>query len=85
MVEASLTAIGLIDLFDTIVTIEDTGVPKPAPDLFLLAARNLNIDPAACHVFEDSDEGIEAAHRAGMTVTDVRPYYRSDPSRWQEA
>ena len=82
VVTASLTAIGLIELFDTVVTIEDTGVPKPAPDLFLKAADNLNIDPKACHVFEDSDEGIEAAQRAGMTVTDIRPYYQSDPATW---
>lgn len=82
VVMASLTAIGVVDLFDTIVAIEDTGVPKPAPDLFLKAAANLNVDPGACHVFEDSDEGIEAAHRAGMAVTDIRPYYQSDPASW---
>ena len=82
VVTASLKAIGLMDRFDTIVTIEDTGVPKPAPDLFLRAAGNMGIAPGRCHVFEDSDEGIEAAHRAGMTFTDIRAYYRSDPATW---
>ncbi|MBW8883026.1 MAG: HAD family phosphatase [Asticcacaulis sp.] len=82
MVSASLRAIGLVDLFDTIVTIEDTGVPKPAPDLFLKAAANMAVGPEACHVFEDSDEGVEAARRAGMTVTDIRPFYQSDPATW---
>ncbi|ESQ89083.1 haloacid dehalogenase [Asticcacaulis sp. AC460] len=82
MVMASLGAIGLTDFFESIVTIEDTGVGKPAPDLFLKAATNLRVAPGLCHVFEDSDQGIEAAHRAGMTVTDIRPYYQSDPAEW---
>jgi beta-phosphoglucomutase-like phosphatase (HAD superfamily) len=82
MVMASLGAIGLTEFFESIVTIEDTGVGKPAPDLFLKAAGNLGVVPELCHVFEDSDQGIEAAHRAGMTVTDIRPYYQSDPAGW---
>lgn len=45
--------------------------PKPAPDLFLHAARALGIPPAACLVFEDSDPGTEAALAAGMTVVQV--------------
>lgn len=82
MVDTSLKTIGLIDLFDTIVTIEDVATGKPAPDLFLKAAANLGIAPERCHVFEDSNEGIQAAHRAGMAVTDVRPFYQPDPSTW---
>lgn len=82
MVMASLGAIGLTEFFDSIVTIEDTGIGKPAPDLFLKAAANLGVAPKLCHVFEDSEQGIEAAHRAGMTVTDIRPYYQSDPASW---
>lgn len=42
--------------------------PKPAPDLFLLAAQTLGVSPADCLVFEDSDPGAEAAVAAGMTV-----------------
>lgn len=45
--------------------------PKPAPDLFLHAARGLGADPARCLVFEDSDPGTEAALAAGMTVVQV--------------
>lgn len=41
---------------------------KPAPDLFLHAARRMGVPPAACVVIEDSAAGIEAARRAGMTV-----------------
>ena len=39
---------------------------KPAPDIFLLAARLLRVDPAECLVFEDAEKGVIAAHRAGM-------------------
>ena len=82
VVRASLQAIGLLDVFGTIVTIEDTGVGKPAPDLFLKAAANLDVLPAHALVFEDSNEGIEAARRAGMRCVDIRPYYTSDQSLW---
>ena len=82
MVEASLKAIGLADAFDTVVTIEDVAAGKPAPDLFLKAATNLGVAPALCHVFEDSDEGLEAARRAGMAATDIRPFYQPDPAGW---
>ena len=82
MVEASLKAVGLADAFDTVVTIEDVIAGKPSPDLFLKAANNLGVPPALCHVFEDSDEGLEAARRAGMAATDIRPYYQPDPNLW---
>jgi beta-phosphoglucomutase len=39
---------------------------KPHPDIFLEAARQLGVPPAACVVFEDAPLGLEAAHRAGM-------------------
>ncbi len=45
--------------------------PKPAPDLFLHAARGLGVDPADCLVFEDSDPGADGAVAAGMTVVQV--------------
>ena len=41
---------------------------KPAPDIFLLAARRLGVDPAECLVFEDAPTGTEAALAAGMSV-----------------
>ncbi len=41
---------------------------KPAPDLFLHAAREMGVEPKDCIVIEDSPAGIEAAHRAGMTA-----------------
>ena len=73
IVEATLTAAGLLGLFDAVVTVDDPGMKgKPEPDLFLEAARRLAVRPADCLVFEDSDEGIEAARRAGMPFRDVR-------------
>lgn len=82
IVEATLKAIGVYDMLDTIVTIEDTGVGKPAPDLYLLAAERLNVAPRFVVAYEDSDEGMEAAERAGIRVIDIRPFYRTDPARW---
>jgi beta-phosphoglucomutase-like phosphatase (HAD superfamily) len=77
IVKATLLAPNLLDLFDAVVTIEDVqGRGKPAPDIFLEAARRLGVPPSECTVFEDSDEGIEAARLAGMSATDVRLVYR---------
>ncbi len=57
-----------------VLTADDGLPPKPAPDLFLEAARRLNVEPRACQVFEDADSGLEAARLAGMLATDVRPF-----------
>jgi HAD superfamily hydrolase (TIGR01509 family) len=69
---AVLGRTALLPLFDAILTIDDVTAPKPAPDLFLLAAERLGVTPSACLVLEDSSQGIEAAQRAGMRVMDVR-------------
>lgn len=74
VVEGSLAAIGLLDVFTAVVTIEDVTRPKPAPDIYLLAARKLGVEPAACLVLEDSSEGLAAARAAGMQAEDVRPW-----------
>ncbi|NHN87833.1 HAD family hydrolase [Acetobacter conturbans] len=81
VVEAELAAIGLLETFSAIVTIEDVTRPKPAPDIYLLAARRLGVTPESCLVFEDSTEGLESARRAGMRAEDVRPWsdFRSAP------
>lgn len=55
-------------MFDTIVTSEDVAHGKPAPDIFLEAARRLGALPEACLVFEDAPLGVEAALAAGMSV-----------------
>ena len=76
IIELQLQQIGLADCFDTLVTAEDTERHKPDPDVFLEAARRLRVPPADCRVYEDSDLGIEAARRAGMSWVDVRSFHR---------
>jgi HAD superfamily hydrolase (TIGR01509 family) len=68
--------IGLEGWFDAIVTAEDTQRHKPEPDVFLEAARRLGVAPQRCRVYEDSDLGIEAARRAGMSLVDVRTLHK---------
>ena len=58
---------GLLDAFEgRIFSADDVGTGKPAPDLFLHAARRMGTDPSRCAVVEDSVPGIEAALAAGM-------------------
>jgi HAD superfamily hydrolase (TIGR01509 family) len=82
IVHAILDAIGVAPLFEAVVTIEDVARGKPHPDLYLAAADRLKVAPARAEAFEDSDEGLEAARTAGMRVTDIRDYYRTDPTLW---
>lgn len=68
-IRVALTAAGLLDRFEgRIFSATDVARGKPAPDLFLHAARALGADPARCAVIEDSRVGIEAANAAGMTA-----------------
>ncbi|MFB7665768.1 HAD family hydrolase [Kitasatospora sp. NPDC056138] len=53
---------------ERIFSAQDVGVGKPAPDLFLHAARTLGVDPSRCLVVEDSRNGVLAARAAGMDV-----------------
>ncbi len=71
-VHAGLDATSLRPLFDDIVTGEDALRGKPDPGLFLLAAHRLGVEPSRCLVYEDSPEGVLAAHAAGMRTVDVR-------------
>lgn len=72
LVIRSLETVGALELFPILVTADDPVAAKPAPDIFLEAARQLGIAAQRCHVFEDGDHGITAAREAGMTWTDVR-------------
>ncbi len=68
-IRLSLSLTGLIDKFEPhIFSASMVANGKPAPDLFLHAARQMGVAPQDCVVIEDSPAGIEAAHRAGMTV-----------------
>jgi HAD superfamily hydrolase (TIGR01509 family) len=72
IVDFELDALGIRNCFKAILTADDGIEPKPAPDIFLEAARRLGIAPEYCQVFEDGDLGLAAARSAGMLATDVR-------------
>ncbi|MBR3740755.1 MAG: HAD family phosphatase [Clostridia bacterium] len=71
-----LESVGIISYFDQIMT--GSGLPsKPAPDVFLKTAEELNAPPERCLVLEDSIHGVQAGRAAGMTVAmvpDMIPY-----------
>lgn len=69
--DAALERLARYDLarwFDDVVTGDQVANGKPAPDIFLLAAERLRVDPRACIAVEDSVAGVQAARDAGMTV-----------------
>lgn len=66
VIEIVLDKTGLRKYFDVTVNSKMTGISKPAPDIFLLAAKKMGIPPNKCIVVEDSTNGIAAAKSAGM-------------------
>jgi HAD superfamily hydrolase (TIGR01509 family) len=66
VVTNTLEMTGLAPLFPIVVTADDVEHGKPAPDMFLLAARLMDVEPVHCLVFEDGQLGIQAADAAGM-------------------
>ena len=70
-IEAVLAQTGLAGLFDATVCGDEVRRGKPAPDIFLEAARRLGLPPTRCVVIEDAHVGIEAARTAGMPVLAV--------------
>ena len=58
----------LSEVFDAMLSGTDAGRLKPAPDIYLMAARKLNVEPERCAVIEDSEAGVRAGKAAGMTV-----------------
>ena len=66
VVTSTLSKTGLAPLFRVVVTADDVEHGKPAPDMFLLAARRMGVEPGRCLVFEDGEPGIQAAEAAGM-------------------
>jgi len=66
-----LKEVNATDFFQVIVGSGDVKNGKPAPDIFLLAAEKLGVEPSECIVFEDSENGIKAAHSAGMKTIGI--------------
>jgi HAD superfamily hydrolase (TIGR01509 family) len=63
-------------LFDAVVTSEMVTHQKPAPDIFLEAARRIGVDPQYCRAYEDTELGLQAIRSAGMEAVDARMLYR---------
>jgi HAD superfamily hydrolase (TIGR01509 family) len=79
VIDEILIASGLASLFVATVSSEEVARGKPAPDVFLEAARRLGVQPDYCAAVEDSENGIRAAHAAGMRVIAI-PNRRYPPS-----
>jgi HAD superfamily hydrolase (TIGR01509 family) len=71
LIDAVLSASGLDRLFEVTVSSEEVARGKPAPDVYLEAARRLGVDPSRCAAIEDSGNGIRAAKAAGMRVVAI--------------
>jgi HAD superfamily hydrolase (TIGR01509 family) len=65
--------LGIEHLFQAVVVSEDVARQKPAPDIYLEAARRLGVAPQNCRAYEDTDLGLAAIRAAGMEAVDVRP------------
>lgn len=72
IIEQVLNHLGIRSLFQAVVTSEDVVNQKPAPDIFLEAARRIGVPPQFCRAYEDTDLGMQAIRAAGMEAVDVR-------------
>jgi HAD superfamily hydrolase (TIGR01509 family) len=68
LIEAVLEGAGIAERFAVVVSSEEVPRGKPAPDVYLEAARRLGVEPSQCAAVEDSSNGLRAAHAAGMRV-----------------
>jgi beta-phosphoglucomutase-like phosphatase (HAD superfamily) len=72
VIELVLQHLQIRPLFQVVVTSEDVEHQKPAPDIFLEAARRLGVEARFCRAYEDTDLGMQAIRTAGMEAVDVR-------------
>ena len=71
LIDLALDLMGIADRFQATVSSEEVGRGKPAPDVYLEAARRLGVEPARAAAIEDSHNGIRAAKAAGMRVITI--------------
>jgi len=86
VVDAVLQALGVAERFAATVSSEEVARGKPAPDVYLEAARRLAVDPARCAAVEDSSNGLRSAAAAGMTVVAIpNPHFPPAPDALEHA
>src|SRR5207253_7966937 len=86
LIDAVLELAGLLRYFEFTVSSEEVARGKPAPDVYLEAARRLGVEPTRCAAIEDSHAGIRAAKAAGMRVIAIpNPAYPPDPESLAQA
>ena len=86
LIEVVLRAAGLRELFPVVVSSQDVGRGKPAPDVYLEAARRLGVESARCAAVEDSHNGILSAKAAGMRVVALpNPHFPPDDEALAQA
>jgi HAD superfamily hydrolase (TIGR01509 family) len=86
LIQYAMSEAGVLDRFLAIVSADQAGRGKPAPDVFLMAAERLGFPPEMCAVFEDSSAGILAARAANMFVLAVpNPHYPPHDDALQQA
>ncbi len=71
-IDALLGGLGMRGAFDATASAREAGASKPAPDVYLLAASRLEVDPAQCVAVEDTPTGVASARAAGMFVVQTR-------------
>ena len=79
LIEVVLDAAGLHDAIPVVVSSQEVARGKPAPDVYLEAARRLEVEPHACAAVEDSHNGIRSANAAGLRVIAIpNPHFPPD-------
>jgi HAD superfamily hydrolase (TIGR01509 family) len=80
VIDVVLDRMGVAHRFTATVSSEEVARGKPAPDVYLEAARRLGVDPAAATAVEDSENGIRSAHAAGLRVVAIpNPHFPPAP------
>jgi HAD superfamily hydrolase (TIGR01509 family) len=86
LIEVVLDAAGLHDVIPLVVSSQEVARGKPAPDVYLEAARRLGVDPRTCAAVEDSHNGIRSAKAAGMRVVAIpNPHFPPDEEALEHA
>jgi HAD superfamily hydrolase (TIGR01509 family) len=80
VIDLVLERMGVARLFAATVSSEEVARGKPAPDVYLEAARRMDVDPASATAIEDSENGIRSAHAAGLRVLAIpNPHFPPAP------